>query len=218
MEKIESSFLSRKNNLFERKESSFLSRKNNLCYREKDKSDTRLGLVLLNEDLTNIVNNGYIPNSINAKFNNSWNLYFTKNTKFEISTLGLNKLKQEIFMFYVSMFCFNEKEIEIKKNYIIGKSSANEVDEILNQSVKNELVRVFSQTFIKEEISKINKTSDFFKMFKHYFIHCLSKSFEIGKIKNKYHKTKFKFESIKSVVDKLYQKGKIFDNQPRRGK
>ena len=50
-------------------------------------------------------------------------------------------------------------------------------------------------------------------MFKHYFIHCLSKSFEIGKIKNKYHKTKFKFESIKSVVDKLYQKGKIFDNQ-----
>ena len=213
MERIESSFLSRKNNLFERKESSFLSRKNNLCYREKDKSDTRLGLVLLNEDLTNIVNNGYIPNSINAKFNNSWNLYFTKNTKFEISTLGLNKLKQEIFMFYVSMFCFNEKEIEIKKNYIIGKSSANEVDEILNQSVKNELVRVFSQTFIKEEISKINKTSDFFKMFKHYFIHCLSKSFEIGKIKNKYHKTKFKFESIKSVVDKLYQKGKIFDNQ-----
>ena len=111
------------------------------------------------------------------------------------------------------MFCFNEREIEIKKNYILGKSSANEVDEILNQSVKNELVRVFSQTFIKDEISKINKTSDFFKMFKHYFIHCLSKSFEIGKIKNKYHKTKFKFESIKSVVDKLYQKGRIFDKQ-----
>ena len=109
--------------------------------------------------------------------------------------------------------CFNEREIEIKKNYILGKSSANEVDEILNQSVKSELFRMFSQTFIKDEISKINKTADFFKMFKHYFIHCLSKSFEIGKIKNKYHKTKFKFESFKSVVDKLYQKGKIFDNQ-----
>jgi hypothetical protein len=163
MERKESSFLSRKNNLFERKESSFLSRKNNLNYREKDKSDTILGIELLNEDLTNIGNNGYISNSINAKFNNSWNLYFTKNTKFEISTLGLNKLKQEIFMFYVSMFCFNEKEIEIKKNYILGKSSANEVDEILNQSVKSELVRMFSQTFIKDEISKINKTTDFLK-------------------------------------------------------
>ena len=101
MERKESSVLSRKNNLFERKESSFLSRKNNLNYREKDNSDSRLGIELLNEDLTNIVNNGNIPNSINTKFNNSWNLYFTKNTKFEISTLGLNKLKQEIFMFYV---------------------------------------------------------------------------------------------------------------------
>ena len=146
-------------------------------------------------------------NNKNIKYNNSWDFYFTNKTKFDFSIQGLNKLKQEIFFFYIQLFCFDEKEIKIKTNYILGLSNVNDLDEISRYCEKNEYIRLFCQIFKKEELAKINQQNEFFKLFKHYFISCLNKSFEIGKIKNKYKRTKFIFETIENVIDNMKEDG-----------
>ena len=145
----------------------------------------------------------YVKNSGKIKYNNSWDFYFRNNTNFDFSIQGLNNLKREIFIFYIKLFCFDEKEITIKSNYILGLSNVNDLDEISKNCDKKEHIRLICQIFKKDELVKIKKQSDFFKLFKHYFIWSLNKSFEIGKIKNKYKKSKFLFESIESIIDNL---------------
>ena len=83
------------------------------------------------------------------------------------------------------MFSFDESEINVKQKYILGQSSINELNDISNKCAKNECIRIFSQIFIKNELTKLYQKNDFFKLFKHYFVWCLNKSFGIGKIQNK---------------------------------
>ena len=149
----------------------------------------------------------------NVKYSKSWDIYFTQNPKFEFSINGLNKLKQEIFLFYISMFCFDENEIKTKKNYVMGFNSVNDLNEIVYKSGKRECIKVFCQIFKKDELELITKKNEFLKIFKHYFIWSLLKYFEIGKIKNKYLKSKFFFESIQSVIDKLQEEGILFNRE-----
>lgn len=149
----------------------------------------------------------------NVKYSKSWDIYFTQNPKFEFSINGLNKLKQEIFLFYISMFCFDENEIKTKKNYVMGFNSVNDLNEIVYKSGKRECIKVFCQIFKKDELELITKKNEFLKIFKHYFIWSLLKYFKIGKIKNKYLKSKFFFESIQSVIDKLQEEGILFNRE-----
>ena len=164
-------------------------------------------------DLNNGSYNKYFLDSNNFKYNNSWDFYFTQNIKFDFTIQGLNKLKQEICNFYISMFSFDESEINVKQKYILGQSSINELNDISNKCAKNECIRIFSQIFIKNELTKLYQKNDFFKLFKHYFVWCLNKSFGIGKIQNKYKKTIFNFESIQTVINNLYDEGKIFNKE-----
>lgn len=157
-------------------------------------------------------------NKGNLKYNNSWDFYFIKNTKFEFSIEGLNKLKKDIFFFYINMFCFDEKEIKTKKNYILGLSNINDLDDVSNKCAKNDYIRLFCQIFKKDELLKISQKDDFFKLFRHYYIWCLNKSFQIGKIKNKYRKTKFYFESVQSVVDNMNENALFSFEEEKIGK
>jgi len=168
-----------------------------------------------NDSSNNSYNSSFLENNKNDnfKYNNSWDFYFSQNLQFDFTIHGLNQLKLEIFHFYINMFCFDENEIEIKKKYILGLSSLNELNEITKYCSKNKCMKLFCQIFKKNELEKISNKNDFFKVFKHYFIWCLNKSFELGKIKNKYTKTKFSFESIESVIDNLYEEGKIFNKE-----
>ena len=152
-------------------------------------------------------------NNDNIKYNNSWDFYFSQKLQFNFTIEGLNQLKREIFHFYINMFCFDEKEIKVKNDYMLGLTSVNELDEVTKVSTKNECIQLICQIFQKKELEKIRKKNEFFKLFKHYFIWCLNKSFIIGKIKNKYLNTKFMFESIEKVVDNMYENEEIFNKE-----
>ena len=101
-------------------------------------------------DSGNVSYNNLIPesnNNDNIKYNNSWDFYFSQNLQFDFTIHGLNQLKLEIFHFYINMFCFEENEIEIKKKYILGLSSLNELNEITKYCSKNKCMKLFCQIF-----------------------------------------------------------------------
>ena len=176
-----------------------------------------------NEEYQAIFNNKYDSNNNtlllennnneNIKYNNSWDFYFSQKLQFSFTIQGLHQLKKEIFHFYINMFCFDEKEIKVKNDYMLGLTSVNELDEITKVSTKSECIQLICQIFQKKELEKIKKKSEFFKVFKHYFIWCLNKSFIIGKIRNKYLKTKFTFESTEKVIDTMYENEEIFNKE-----
>ena len=151
-------------------------------------------------------------NSDSFKYIKSWDIYFTQSLKFDFSIHGLNKLKQEIFLFYITMFCFDDNEIRTKKNYILGYNTANDLTEVDYTQRRKECIRILCQIYKKDDLVLVNKKNDFFKLFKHYFIWSLNKTFEIGKIKSKYRKSKFFFEPLQSVFETLTEEGILFKN------
>ena len=150
----------------------------------------------------------------NESFKNvkSWEIYFIQNLKFDFSIHGLSKLKQEIFLFYISMFCFDDNEIRTKKNYILGYNTPNDLTEVDYKSRRKECIRILCQIYKKDDLVLVNKKNDFFKLFKHYFIWYLNKIFEIGKMKSKYRKSKFFFEPLQSVFETMQEDGILFKN------